>query len=324
MAGKYDLGALPPEFDKPLEAGDVTEPFSIKPISSESLDRMPCLVITAGPGVGQIIRLKATVTIGRSDQATVRVPAPSVSRVHCRVLTTEAGVFVEDTGSTNGTSVNGIKIPNSARKQLERGDIIYVGDIVRLRFVYLDSIDQHFHENLIGAAMTDGLTGAANRRAFDERLKEELYFSGRYQSPLSVIMLDIDHFKRINDQYGHIAGDRALVTVVRVIGPTLRSSDMLARFGGEEFVIMARGVNAKGAARLAERLLVLVAKTTIEHEADRFCVTLSGGVADSSTPGIEAPRDLVSAADQALYAAKHNGRNRVEVFCGAFQKNRET
>ncbi|WP_306224907.1 GGDEF domain-containing response regulator [Bosea beijingensis] len=156
----------------------------------------------------------------------------------------------------------------------------------------------------------DGLTGLGNRRYFDEYLTAEWKRCQRTQSPLSVLMIDVDHFKRYNDAYGHLAGDDVLKQVARVIqdGST-RSTDLAARFGGEEFVVILTGVPQEGASHVAERLVQGVRDLNIAHGADR--VTISVGVATAWPDAEGDPARLVNAADLALFRAKNEGRDRL-------------
>jgi two-component system chemotaxis family response regulator WspR len=156
----------------------------------------------------------------------------------------------------------------------------------------------------------DGLTGLGNRRYFDEYLAAEWKRCQRTQSPLSVLMIDVDHFKRYNDAYGHLAGDDVLKQVARVIqdGST-RSTDLAARFGGEEFVVILTGVPQEGASHVAERLVQGVRDLNIAHGADR--VTISVGVATAWPDAEGDPARLVNAADLALFRAKNEGRDRL-------------
>ena len=157
----------------------------------------------------------------------------------------------------------------------------------------------------------DGLTRIHNRRAFDERLVEELRRHQRYRQPMSLLMLDIDHFKAVNDTYGHPTGDDVLREVGRVLAETLRSTDFTARYGGEEFVVILPQTSEDQSRMLAERLRALIAATQFQHDGRTFSITVSIGVA-SLLPGALAKRkDLLEKADQALYQAKHRGRNQV-------------
>lgn len=156
-------------------------------------------------------------------------------------------------------------------------------------------------------AAADGLTGVANRRTFDTRLAAEIDRSVRSGQPLSLVLFDVDHFKRLNDTYGHQAGDETLQRVAAALQAGARSIDLVARYGGEEFALVLPGASASGAAEVAERIRQAIASMPGEPS-----VTASMGVADFPSAALNAT-DLVAAADEALYAAKSGGRNRVAV-----------
>ncbi|PDT01076.1 diguanylate cyclase [Rhizobium chutanense] len=165
-----------------------------------------------------------------------------------------------------------------------------------------------------GLADTDALTGIANRRVFDEAIAEEFARARRVDSALSLLLIDVDHFKAYNDSYGHLEGDNCLRVIGEVLGSvTKRPSDLAARFGGEEFAILLPGTDRDGALRLARMLLSALHRRAIPHrESSKGMVTVSIGVATMSER-FSTPAELIEAADQALYAAKKNGRDRVEV-----------
>jgi diguanylate cyclase (GGDEF)-like protein len=164
-----------------------------------------------------------------------------------------------------------------------------------------------------GQAMSDSLTGLANARFFDPYLEQELEAARRDQQPLSLVMIDIDHFKDFNDTYGHPAGDEALRTFARVLGSSIRASDVAARYGGEEFIIALRHASAEDAGRLAEKVRLAVEQMVIELGPGRYArITASFGVA-STEQHVNDPKALVSLADAALYRAKEAGRNRIEL-----------
>ena len=160
-------------------------------------------------------------------------------------------------------------------------------------------------------ASTDPLTGLYNRRAILERSELCLHLARRYGAPYSLIMFDIDHFKAINDQHGHDVGDRVLLAMTDRVQQALRETDTLARWGGEEFLVLAPQSEGEETCRLAERLRELVAQSEIDPVAGR--VTASFGVA--SVKDGDSLEAVVKRADQCLYAAKRNGRNRVECTC---------
>jgi diguanylate cyclase (GGDEF)-like protein len=160
-------------------------------------------------------------------------------------------------------------------------------------------------------SVRDGLTGLFNRRYFDERLESEHAFAVRHRSALAVLLCDIDHFKKVNDVHGHQAGDAVLRAVATELRERVRTEDVVARFGGEELVVIARGVDVNGTRQFAERLRAIVEALRIEIDDKVIAVTVSIGVAHSHAgPAAVRPEGLVASADNALYAAKRAGRNR--------------
>jgi diguanylate cyclase (GGDEF)-like protein len=172
----------------------------------------------------------------------------------------------------------------------------------------LEALNRQLEEQ----AMTDGLTGVRNRRAFEERLQEETSRAARAGDPIALIILDLDHFKRVNDRFGHGAGDAVLKDFVHTVTPILRAGDPLFRIGGEEFVILLPGSDGIAARELAQRIRETVAARVVTTERGRVGYTVSIGIATLAQAGT-APEDLFRAADRALYRAKETGRNRVEV-----------
>jgi two-component system, cell cycle response regulator len=169
-------------------------------------------------------------------------------------------------------------------------------------------------QELLALARTDALTALFNRRYFEERLAIEFARSHRYRSPLSCVMLDIDHFKRVNDTYGHPFGDRVIQEVARVARATLRDVDLLARYGGEEFVALLPETGPRDAWAAGERVRRAIERMNVETEAappSRVAITISVGVATFPVPSIETAEGLLRAADAALYLAKQAGRNLV-------------
>lgn len=160
-------------------------------------------------------------------------------------------------------------------------------------------------------SLTDSLTGVANRRHFDEVLDNEVKRSRRNQQPLSLILIDIDHFKQLNDHYGHLAGDECLRLFARLLAATItRTSDLVARYGGEEFAVVLPETNQQAAYAVAEKIRHEIEQTEFTHGQQRILMTASIGVVGYSDHEYKTVADLIAAADQALYAAKDNGRNR--------------
>jgi len=170
----------------------------------------------------------------------------------------------------------------------------------------------------------DGLTRIHNRRAFDERLIEELRRHQRYQHSMSLLMLDIDHFKVINDRYGHLVGDQVLREVGQILSETLRSTDFTARYGGEEFVVILPQTAEEQAQILAERLRTMIAEAPFEHEGHTFSITVSIGMATLLPGALAKRKDLLDKADKALYQAKAMGRNQVCTALGPMSRPRES
>jgi diguanylate cyclase (GGDEF)-like protein len=165
------------------------------------------------------------------------------------------------------------------------------------------------YQEALNLAQKDPLTGVYNRAALDEALEREISFARRQSGALSLVVLDIDHFKTINDQYGHIIGDCVLKSVVEQIQGCMRSTDQLFRYGGEEFVVLTRNTDARGACLLAERIRKTVEESSCSCSGAEIPVTLSAGV--STLRDHDLPVTLFAHADQALYLAKDRGRNQV-------------
>lgn len=161
---------------------------------------------------------------------------------------------------------------------------------------------------------TDALTGISNRRNFDSLLQQELARTRRYDTRLSCIMFDIDHFKKVNDNYGHLLGDEVLKMIGEVLRNELRSHDIYARYGGEEFVVLLPETGIEAARKVAEKLRNAIASQTVRHNKHSVNVTVSLGVAEYNPEKMTAATEMVEAADKALYEAKDAGRNRTKLF----------
>jgi two-component system, cell cycle response regulator len=266
------------------------------------------LVVLAGSNVGEMYNLQGTLVIGRGRDADIRIQGDGISRQHARVRFGNEGVSFEDLGSTNGSFVNGEK---ADRCQLEDGDKIQLGSATILKFTYQDEIDEDFQRQMFESASRDALTQIYNKRFFVERLHSEFAFAMRHKALLSLIIFDIDHFKNINDSYGHLAGDYVLATLAKNVIPMIRSEDVFARYGGEEFVIMSRSTDPPSAAVVSERVRQHVERFKFEYEGQCIPVTVSLGLAGMPHAEIKVPDDLLARADKALYEAKRGGRNRL-------------
>jgi two-component system, cell cycle response regulator len=274
--------------------------------------RQASFVVIGGMDVGETIVIKddgATV-LGRDADCDGVIRDDGISRHHAQVISEKPGEYVlVDLDSTNGVFVDGERI---SRRALSEGDKVLLGRRTILKFVVQDKLDMQFQKTMYESAVRDALTGAFNRKHFDERIASELSYSRRHAVTVTLAMLDIDHFKRINDTWGHQAGDQVLASVAKAISAMLRQEDVFARYGGEEFVVIARGIGAAGGLALGERVRAGVESIAIKTEkGERIPVTISVGV--STAPGgcEIAPAQIVRASDQNLYKAKETGRNRV-------------
>ncbi len=270
--------------------------------------RRACLTILTGTLSGQLFKVtKGHLNIGRSPNAELRLDDDGISRNHARIRSETNNAWIEDMESRNGTFLNGERIVQPM--VLRDGDKIQVGRGTVLRFGFQDALDESFHENLLSSALRDGLTKLFNKRYLMDRLDSELKFAVRHETSLSLLLLDIDHFKKINDTHGHLAGDAVLANFAQVLGRAVRNEDVVARFGGEEFAIILRAIGIEPAVQMAERLRKLVEATSAMSSAGPLKATVSIGVAGFPSSPVKLPDQLVEAADKALYRAKGDGRN---------------
>jgi two-component system, cell cycle response regulator len=275
--------------------------------------RQAYLIVISGSEIGRMHAVKGdTTVIGRSRTAQMVVEDAGVSRNHVEVLASPEGVLmVRDLGSTNGSLLNGTPL-SADPVALTDGDRIQVGTAVLLKFSYGDHLDETFQKHLYSSAVRDGLTEAYNKRYLAERMEQEFAYAGRHKVPFSIVVIDLDHFKQVNDTRGHACGDYVLKTLAKVIGNRMRKEEVLARYGGEEFVVLLREADLAHAGIFAERIRELVASTPLVWQGAEFRVTISVGVASTSTKPYESVHALFERADQLMYQAKRAGRNRVQ------------
>ncbi|MEY4511235.1 MAG: hypothetical protein RLZZ450_3357 [Pseudomonadota bacterium] len=270
-----------------------------------------CLVMIYSPdphnlGKRQVLG-NETLRIGRERGNQIVLPSDSVSRRHCRIDRRKAAWCIKDLGSTNGTYVNDELVEEY---QLRRGDQIKVGDTI---FKYLtgQDVEAQYHETIYRMTIMDGLTNVHNKRYLIETLERELPRATRHQRALSLCMFDLDHFKNVNDTFGHIAGDYVLKEVAGAVRIRLRPDDIIARYGGEEFAVLLPETDLMGAGVIAEELRKLVAERVFDFEGERIPVTISIGCTQLKADDESDPLKLIKSADDKLYQAKRSGRNRV-------------
>jgi diguanylate cyclase (GGDEF)-like protein len=270
----------------------------------------PWLVIVSGGGnIGKMYRLEHRIVLGRAPQCDVVIDEDGVSRRHAMLeRTVEGNVQLVDLESRNGTFVNGDAI---SRMTLRDGDKLQIGNTTILKLSYQDELEEAMQRNLYESATRDPLTHAVNRRGFEEALDKELAFARRHGSDVSLLALDVDHFKRVNDTHGHAAGDHVLKRLAEIVSGSIGPEDVFARIGGEEFVVLLRGIAQSEAVVCAERIRGAVERAVFDTGDVRIPVTISMGVATSRAVGNGSPKALLEAADAALYDAKRKGRNRV-------------
>lgn len=287
-------------------------PIPLELLEHGASQKRGMITVLVGSNVGAAFVLSSqAVLIGRNPRAQVPLEDEGISRNQARILARDGGYELEDLDSTNGTYIEGVRV--QGRVPLHDGSRIQMGNTL-LRFALQDQIECEAAQRLYEASVRDGLTGVFNRRHFEERLIAEFAFAARHGTALCVLLSDIDHFKRINDQWGHPAGDLVLRRIGSELNAAVRTEDLVARYGGEEFAVLARGIDVRGARAFAERLRTILEHAHIEWEGARIPVTTSIGLAHNHAgPAAADPQRLVAAADTALYAAKAAGRNRVEL-----------
>jgi two-component system cell cycle response regulator len=245
--------------------------------------------------------------LGRLAENAVVVDDADVSRRHARIWWRDGCHVIEDRGSRNGTYVQG-RLVKSA--ELNGGDLIQLGPRTSLRYERMDRRQEALLKQLYESSTRDGLTGAFNRKYYNDRLAGEVAFARRHGTQIGLIVFDVDHFKDVNDRYGHPAGDVVLRQLAAAVAQQLRSEDLFARIGGEEFAVVLRGIPLHGCVHLAERLRAVVEAQPVVIGGRSLRVTMSLGCAVLTGDQVSAA-ELTSVADERLYDAKRGGRNRV-------------
>lgn len=290
-------------------------------------ERHPALVFLRGELIAAPIPLdRSEVVLGRALEADVRVNDARASRLHARIrierdaLTGEARYRVTDLGSTNGTLLNGEPISEAF---LQDGDKLNIGEQL-LRFELLDDIDREFQRHIHRLLAHDELTGLLTSKSFFSELRREAARAASEGIPFCVLMMDLDHFKSVNDRYGHLVGSQTLEAVGALVTSALRAGDVAARFGGEEFAAFLLNADCAQGLVAAERVRSAVEshpfpaarRTSPAETGETFKLTISVGVAAYPDDARD-PIELIELADTALYRAKNAGRNRVMAYCVA-------
>ncbi|MEA2696840.1 MAG: two-component system, cell cycle response regulator [Myxococcales bacterium] len=264
-------------------------------------------MVIYGSELGKKYNLNAaSLVIGRSSKCDIQIDQESISRNHSKILNTGKSILVRDLGSTNGTYVNDEPIDEYV---LRDGDLIKIGRTI-FKFLTGGNIENAYHEEIYRLTTIDGLTQIFNKRYFLENLEREIARSQRYRRSLSLVMFDIDHFKKINDSYGHLAGDYVLKLLASTVKGKIRREDLFARYGGEEFAIVLPEIDGSNSKPFAEKIRQIVEKQEFRFENTKIRVTISMGVSTIDDEITDAA-SLIKRADERLYEAKSAGRNKV-------------
>lgn len=303
-----------------MSSSDSAEKTSI--VSSETFkgrlraadEAPPAVIVLVGPPgyIGkQWLLTKTDLTIGRSVESDVYISDVSLSRAHAKFIVVGNDVSILDLGSTNKTQVNGVFLPPMTAKRLTNNDQIKAGNII-FKFLEKGSLEAISNQQVFEKAQKDALTGAFSKGALLETGPEAIKRSEVLTEPMSVITFDIDHFKKINDTYGHPGGDYVLRELGLLVQSKLvRSNDYFARYGGEEFVLILQATPIKTANDVAERIRQTIEMHPFTFNEQKFKVTISIGVAEKKND--DTWDNLYNRADKALYSSKQAGRNRVTV-----------
>ena len=304
------------------EAFDVTLPV---PARGPTRERHPALVFLRGELLAAPIPLdRDEVTLGRALEADVRVNDARASRIHARIsaerdpATGETLYRIRDLGSTNGTLLNGEPVTDG---YLQDGDKVTVGEQL-LRFELLDDIDREYQRQIHRLLAHDELTGLLTSKSFFSELRREAARAVTEGRPFCVLMMDLDHFKAVNDTHGHLVGSQTLEVVGSLITNALRAGDVAARFGGEEFAAFLLNADCAQGLVAAERVRAAIEghhfpatrRGAPQETGETLRITISLGVAAFPDDARD-PIELVELADTALYRAKNLGRNRVVAYC---------
>jgi diguanylate cyclase (GGDEF)-like protein len=277
-------------------------------VSATRRDACVVHIYPTGTGMGTRYPLTDTpVVLGRGNDCDIRINDHSVSRRHARIQPGADGYYAVDLQSTNGTYVN--DIPASICK-LKDGDYLRVGNCI-YRYLAGGNVEAEYHEEIYRLTIIDALTDIHNKRYLLEFLDREIARSARHSRPLALILLDLDRFKTVNDDLGHLGGDFTLREVAACVKSSIRKEELFARYGGEEFAIVLPETTPEGASSVAERLRALVERHTFQYEGKSYSMTISLGVSTTTGDPTMTPHELIRLADEKLYQAKNEGRNRV-------------
>ena len=285
---------------------------ALQAAENEAKSKSAALLAVGGEINGNIFDLAdGEITLGRGAECGICLEYAGISREHLKVVVKDEKVALYDLQSRNGTFLNNEKI--SKPLLLKKGDIIKIGSIA-LKYLPKGDPERLTYDKLQREANTDGLTQCFNKKYFNKNCELEVKKSKVTGTPLSLILFDLDHFKSLNDNYGHDAGDFVLKEMSDLVRKhAIRETDLFARYGGEEFVILLPEINLKKAFQIAEKIRMTIESFKFIYDKKELPVTCSIGVADYRR-GVENGKDLFKRADTAVYKSKDNGRNMCTFF----------
>jgi len=295
----------------------VDDDASVMKVAVDTLEGLGFVIETAADGVEAVEKVRAD----PPDLMILDVMMPKMNGLEvCRIVKSFAAesfipIILVTVKSDIDSKVTGLKIgaddyltkPYNPLELRAR-----VASMLRIKSVQ-DKIDAKRRE-LESLSVTDDLTGLHSHRAMQQRLRDEFLRAQRYNDPLSLLMIDIDHFKQVNDKLGHLFGDRVLTDLAKVLTKAVRETDFVARYGGEEFLVLLPQTHFAGSLPVAERIWRNVGEAEFTDGKERARLTVSVGVSFFPNKNVASVDELVANSDQALYQAKHEGRNRICIF----------
>ena len=294
------------EYESTLE---VTVSRDMRGMVEEAAKQQALLIVLSEPRLGSRVLLAETpVEIGRGATDGLMLDADSVSRRHARVEWTGTNHRIVDTGSTNGTFVNGSRIQGH---ELRDGDRVQIGKVL-LKYIATGNIEAAYHEEFQRLMRFDPLTGCCNKRTFDDALRTAVSTAKTRPKALTLVVFDLDHFKKINDTHGHVAGDSVLCELASVAREAMPKELLFGRVGGEEFAALWEGSDKSAMVGVAESVRRAAAAHPFTFEGKRLSLTISAGVAERPSGSDESAEALYERADAKLYSAKNSGRNNVK------------
>lgn len=301
--------------DDELEKTSVLTSDTLK-VTLDSANRTPAtLVLLVGPAssIGKQWQLDGTdAVIGRSPSSTIFIDDRSVSKSHCKFIIRGSETLIMDLESTNKTLINSQPLPPLTTVKLKNNDQVKVGNVI-FKFLEKGNIESVSHKKTFDRGQIDAMTGAYNKGALESYAPEAIKRSDLIRKPLSLIVFDIDHFKKVNDTYGHAPGDYVIKEIARLVKDRLiRSEDFFSRFGGEEFVLILSATPVSIAADVAERIRATIESHKFDFEGTVIPITISLGVSVREPGGADWD-SLFKKGDEALYKSKNRGRNQVSI-----------